>query len=40
MRDIDPAAEMMGSPAVPIKQYMRQVAMLSKMSDRKVEEPK
>lgn len=40
MRDIPPAAEMMGSPAMPIKQYMRQVAMLSRMSDRKGEEPK
>ena len=35
MRDIEPGDEVMGSPAVPIKQYMRQVALMSKMSVRK-----
>lgn len=35
MRDVPPAEEVMGSPAVPIKQYMRQVALMSKMSSRK-----
>jgi UDP-3-O-[3-hydroxymyristoyl] glucosamine N-acyltransferase len=35
MRDIPPGVEAMGSPAVPIKQYMRQVATLSKMAGRK-----
>lgn len=38
MRDIDAGGEVMGSPAMPIKQYMRQVAMMSRMSDRKKEE--
>lgn len=37
MRDVLSGSEMMGSPAVPIKQYMRQVAILNKMSDRKTE---
>jgi UDP-3-O-[3-hydroxymyristoyl] glucosamine N-acyltransferase len=37
MRDTDPGAELMGTPAVPIKQFMRQVALLSKMSVRKGE---
>ncbi len=32
MRDIPPKAEYMGSPAVPIKQYMRQVAKLSQIA--------
>ncbi len=35
MRDLEPKSEVMGSPAVPIKQFMRQTAMLSKMSSRK-----
>ncbi len=35
MRDVIPGAELMGTPAVPIKQFMRQTAILSKMSDRK-----
>lgn len=30
MRDIDPQDEVMGSPAVPIKQFMRQTAFLSR----------
>lgn len=37
MRSTEPGAELMGSPAVPIKQFMRQVAILSKMSARKGE---
>lgn len=37
MRDVQAGAELMGSPAVPIKQFMRQVAIMSKMSDRKGE---
>ncbi|MDD9899421.1 MAG: UDP-3-O-(3-hydroxymyristoyl)glucosamine N-acyltransferase [Alphaproteobacteria bacterium] len=32
MRDIPPGSEVMGSPAVPIRQFMRQVATLSKIS--------
>ena len=35
MRDVDAGAEMMGSPALPIKQYMRQVATMKKMSSGK-----
>ncbi len=35
MRDVDPASEIMGSPAVPIKQFMRQVTHLSRLSARK-----
>jgi UDP-3-O-[3-hydroxymyristoyl] glucosamine N-acyltransferase len=35
MRDVAPQEEVMGSPALPIRQYMRQVALLSKMSDKK-----
>lgn len=35
MRDIEPGSEVMGSPAVPLRQYMRQVALLSKMTDKK-----
>lgn len=35
MRDVPAGSELMGSPAVPIKQFMRQVAILSKMTDRK-----
>lgn len=35
MRDIPAGSEVMGSPAVPIRQYMRQVAILSKMSGKK-----
>lgn len=37
MRDVPAGAEIMGSPAVPIKQFMRQTAIMSKMSDRKGE---
>lgn len=37
MRDVPAGAELMGTPAVPIKQFMRQVAILSKMTDRKGE---
>lgn len=32
MRDVEAGAEMMGSPALPIKQYMRQVATMKKFS--------
>jgi UDP-3-O-[3-hydroxymyristoyl] glucosamine N-acyltransferase len=35
MRDVPAGAEVMGSPAVPLRQYMRQVAMLSRLSGRK-----
>ncbi len=35
MRDVEPKAELMGSPAVPLKQFMRQVAFLSKMVNKK-----
>lgn len=35
MRDVPPGSEMMGSPALPIKQYMRQVATMKKMSSKK-----
>ena len=34
MRDIDEPGEYMGSPAMPLKQYMRQVATLNKMTRR------
>lgn len=32
MRDVPAGAEVMGSPAVPLKQFMRQTAMLNKMT--------
>ena len=32
MRDVPPGVEYMGSPAVPIRQFMRQVAKLSKLT--------
>lgn len=35
MRDIPSAEEVMGTPAVPMKQYMRQVTIMSKMAHRK-----
>jgi len=35
MRNVDAGSEVMGSPAMPAKQYMRQVAMLKKMSNKK-----
>jgi UDP-3-O-[3-hydroxymyristoyl] glucosamine N-acyltransferase len=35
MRDIPPGTEVMGTPAVPIRKFMRQVALLSKMSEKK-----
>lgn len=35
MRDIPPKTEVMGSPAVPIRQFMRQTAIMSKMSTKK-----
>jgi UDP-3-O-[3-hydroxymyristoyl] glucosamine N-acyltransferase len=38
MRDVAPGSEIMGSPGVPVKQFMRQVAIMGKMSDRKTEE--
>lgn len=31
MRDVSPGTEMMGSPALPIKLFMRQIAMLNRM---------
>jgi UDP-3-O-[3-hydroxymyristoyl] glucosamine N-acyltransferase len=31
MRDVPPGEEQMGSPALPIKQYMRQIALLNRM---------
>lgn len=31
MKDVEPGAEMMGAPAVPLKQFFRQIAALSKM---------
>ncbi len=38
MRDIPPKEEVMGSPAVPIRQHLRQVALLSRMSAKKGQE--
>ena len=35
MRDIDEPGEYMGSPALPMKQYMRQVATLNRLSKKK-----
>ncbi len=35
MRDVPPKTDMMGSPAMPIKQYMRQVATLSRLTDKR-----
>lgn len=35
MRDVPPKTDMMGSPALPIKQYMRQVAMLGRLTDKR-----
>ena len=35
MKDVAPGAEMMGSPAVPLKDYFRQVATLSNLSKKK-----
>lgn len=35
MRDIPPGQEVMGSPAVPIRQFMRQTARLSRMGHKK-----
>lgn len=35
MRDVEAGAEMMGAPAMPAKQFMRQVAMMKKMSSKK-----
>lgn len=35
MRDVQPGEEVMGSPAFPIKQFMRQTAILSKMTTKK-----
>lgn len=37
MRDIEPGAEVMGTPAVPIRQFMRQAALMSKMAGKKKE---
>jgi UDP-3-O-[3-hydroxymyristoyl] glucosamine N-acyltransferase len=31
MRDLPPKAEVMGTPAVPLRQFMRQATLLSKM---------
>jgi UDP-3-O-[3-hydroxymyristoyl] glucosamine N-acyltransferase len=38
MRDVAPGDEVMGSPALPIRQFMRQIAVLNKMSSRKKED--
>jgi UDP-3-O-[3-hydroxymyristoyl] glucosamine N-acyltransferase len=35
MRDVPPGSEVMGSPAVPIRQFMRQVAIWSRLSLKK-----
>lgn len=35
MRDVPAGAEVMGSPAVPLRQYMRQVALLNRMALKK-----
>ena len=35
MRDIPPGGEVMGSPAVPLRQFMRQTALMSRMAKRK-----
>lgn len=35
MRDVPPGAEVMGSPAVPLRQYMRQVASLNRLIRKK-----
>lgn len=37
MRDVPPKSELMGTPAVPIKKFMRQVATLAKLTVRKGE---
>jgi UDP-3-O-[3-hydroxymyristoyl] glucosamine N-acyltransferase len=37
MRDVPPATEWMGSPAVPLKQFMKQAALLSRMTKKKEE---
>jgi UDP-3-O-[3-hydroxymyristoyl] glucosamine N-acyltransferase len=31
LSDVEPGSELMGTPAVPIRQYMRQVATLGRM---------
>lgn len=35
MRDLEPKSEVMGTPAVPIKQFMRQTAIMSRMAVKK-----
>ena len=35
MRNVEPGAEIMGSPAVPIKQFFKQVATLNKMTKKR-----
>lgn len=35
MRDVDPGQEVIGSPAVPVRQFWRQYARFSKLSDEK-----
>ena len=35
MRDVPAGEEVMGSPAVPIRQFMRQTAIMSKMAVKK-----
>lgn len=40
MRDVAPAEEVMGSPAVPIRQFMRQTAFLSRLNIKKGNEQK
>ncbi len=40
MRDVPPGEEQMGSPAMPIKQFMRQVAALKKLAGRNTDKKK
>lgn len=35
MRDVPPGAEVMGTPAVPIKRYFRQLTVLAKLAEKK-----
>jgi UDP-3-O-[3-hydroxymyristoyl] glucosamine N-acyltransferase len=40
MQDVEPGAELMGYPAVPLKQFLRQSILLGKMADKKKSEEK
>jgi UDP-3-O-[3-hydroxymyristoyl] glucosamine N-acyltransferase len=40
MQDVAPGAELMGYPGVPLKQFLRQSVLLSRMSDKKKSEEK